>query len=1210
MVDEPITAIWSDSPGNPLDWVGIYSNPGNGPVDGEFVGASTIWLYTNGTQTGGAEGFTDGSVTFGAPGLAAGDYIAYFLESDGYFSLEDPVEFLIAEDLDSAPELITSPIVLVRAEAGAPYQGHLAPYAKGPQLIFSKEGAGAPWLEVGEDGAVTGTPTADDLGTETFSIKVESGAGLSVQGSVTIEVTPPGGSPVSSVNVMTYNLWVGGNVDKNLEAIIRSGADVIGLQETIGVRAREHAEALGWHSAQSGGSVGVLSKYPIVETLNAGSGIGARVQISADPLQEIVVWSCHLSAFPYGPYDACFDGESTEVLLERETTSGRLPQVRQILDRMENAIAAADTTPVFLVGDFNTPSHLDWTAATAESHCEYTVAWPVTLAVSEAGLQDAYRVANPDPAAKPGNTWSPIYSLRDSVGPEEEPQDRIDMIHFAGTGVTVDSSEVFVLPGTLEDAPNNGGNAWASDHASVVSQFSIPMPQGPRVGKAFSPQPAAAETGVAASGLTLRWRGDLDAVSYELYLGTSPPVAADLQATLSEPGFSIEQALEGSNTYFWRVDTMKSGNVRIEGEVWSFTTASTIGDSGRWEFDEGSGTNVSDSGGGGLNGTFVDIDDDAWVDTSILQRGVELTLDNGWIEFGEEPELRPTEGLTVASWIKPQFFGDYAGIAGYVYDTGAVESGYTLHTRSGDRFGWGVSTDDRGSILYLTSSASYDPDQWYFVVGTYDGSEIKLYVDGVLAASAALTGPVDYDPLPEAGFIVGSYLDDNEDIRFEGTLTQLEFWPRALSEGEIRSQFVTTGAVICPANFDCVEDPATQTVSLSWSAPANVEATGLELLRDGESIATLALDATAFTDSPPNAGAAGQVEITYTLRLVGDDADKCTPAVCTANFFNGSLLDGLILYLDFEDDFLSDGSGNEIAVDVLGTPALVTDGAVGSAFVFDDTADPRQYLILEDSDDLRFGESTDFSVSFWVRTDSLLIDNRDNGGTNYDPAIISNKDWNSGLNVGWVISANSSNGGNNAGNLEWNIGDGTARADFDPTDAIINDGIWHHIVVSHDRDDVATFYLDGSQIGTVDISNIGDIDSGFTTNVATDGAEGGVWENWFPGDLDELAIWNRTLNAAEVDTIYGAGASGKSAIGGNGETFMVSKVIYSLAPDGLALTWPSRATRTYSIEASPDLQNWIEVEDGIAAGDAGTTTFIAPNPPGTLQRYLRVIAMP
>ena len=1206
--DEPIRASWSDAPGNPTDWIGIYSNPGNGPVDGTFVGGSTIWFYTNGTQAAGVDGFPDGAVTFGTPGLGPGAYIAFFLEADGYSSIEDPVEFLVDANDGIAPEMHADPIRLVPAEVGQEYRGRLGPYAKGGgTLAFSKVGAGAAWLTVEENGDLTGTPVAAELGTQSFRVRVTNDENLSVEADVTVDVTPPGGIPVNTLSVMTYNLWVGGTPAKNLEAIIKSGADVIGLQETNGVRAREHADALGWFYAQSGGSTGVLSRYPIVDTQFVGSGTGTRVQVSADPQQEIVLWSCHLTAFPYGPYDACFDDESVDVLLDRETSSGRLPQVQRILDAMAGAIATAETTPVFLVGDFNTPSHLDWTAATAANHCGYTVSWPVTAAVSDAGLTDTFRVAHPDPVAMPGTTWSPIYSLRDSVGPDEEPQDRIDMIHFGGDGVSVDSAEVFILPGTLEDVPNHGGNAWPSDHASVVSTLTLPVPQGERLGHAFAPEPTLNKSGVIITDLNLQWRGDIGADSYDVYLGTDAVLGAgSFRSNVTNPIFSPGE-LDGGTTYFWRVDTLKAGGEKIAGKVWSFSTASVLGGSGRWNFDEGSGTTAADSGGGGIHGALVELDEDAWIETSILGNGIEFTFDNGWVEFGEEPALRPTAALTVAAWINPAVFVDYSGVAGYVHDTGNVESGYSLHTRSNDRFGWGVGTEDRGSILYLTSTESYDPDQWYYVVGTYDGSELKLFVNGVEASSAALTGPIDYDPLPEAGFVIGTYLDDNDDIRFEGKLTQIEFWPRALTGSEIRSIFSETGTAVCPSNFLCTENVATGEVTLSWSPPDNVEASGFELLRDGQSIATLALDATGFSDTPPNAAAAGLVEVVYTLRLMNPTDDTCPPLTCTASFFNGSLSDELVLYLSF-DDSIEDESGNDTGTDVQGSPTTV-DGAIGGAFAFDDTADPRQYVILEDTEALQFGEATDFSVSFWVQSDNPMTDNRDNGGTNFDPAMISNKDWNSGGNPGWVISANSSNAQSNGeGHLEWNFSDGSSRVDFDTTDALINDGDWHHVLVSHDRDDVAAFYLDGRSLGEVDISGIGDINSDLTTNIATDGAEGGTWENWFPGAIDDLAIWRRVVSPEEVATIHTAGTTGGSAIGGADGSFAVTTVTFRATEKEVALSWRAGGSKTYAIEMSENLANWTELEDGVEGGGDNMATFTDTNiPVGTRVRYYRII---
>jgi hypothetical protein len=103
---EAITAMFSGGPGNPSDWIGIYSDPGNAPSGCNSNGASTIWLYTNDTQTAGGS-VSAGSVTFSNdnPYIAAdtdwplpgGNYVAYLLENDGYCQLGNPVQFSVEE---------------------------------------------------------------------------------------------------------------------------------------------------------------------------------------------------------------------------------------------------------------------------------------------------------------------------------------------------------------------------------------------------------------------------------------------------------------------------------------------------------------------------------------------------------------------------------------------------------------------------------------------------------------------------------------------------------------------------------------------------------------------------------------------------------------------------------------------------------------------------------------------------------------------------------------------------------------------------------------------------------------------------------------------------------------------------------------------------------------------------------------------------------
>lgn len=283
----------------------------------------------------------------------------------------------------------------------------------------------------------------------------------------------------SELRVMTMNMWHGGSqVDdglaKQVAVIKEHRPDVVGMQETSGHSAKDLAQALGWEHWQSDSDLGVISRFPITgEAQTSKAAAGVRIRIDEKSGQEVELWTAHLGYTPYGPYDACFDKMPVEEIFEREAQSGRTPQAEAIAKDLESKIGDADETPVLLVGDFNTPSHLDWTEDTKDSHCGYgQTDWPVTKIFEEAGLKDSFREANPDPAAVPGNTWSPVYPKNEGSTGREEPQDRIDFINYAGDKLTVKDSTSFA-DGTPKAVPDHAGNAWPTDHAAVLTTFTV-----------------------------------------------------------------------------------------------------------------------------------------------------------------------------------------------------------------------------------------------------------------------------------------------------------------------------------------------------------------------------------------------------------------------------------------------------------------------------------------------------------------------------------------------------------------------------------------------------------------------------------------------------------------------------------------------------------------------------------------------------------------
>ncbi|AHH95672.1 NHL repeat-containing protein [Kutzneria albida] len=68
------------------NWVGLYADPGNGPINGSYVGPSTAYRYSPGAS---------GTVFLPSGALSPGNYIAFYLYDDGYTSLAEPVRFTV-----------------------------------------------------------------------------------------------------------------------------------------------------------------------------------------------------------------------------------------------------------------------------------------------------------------------------------------------------------------------------------------------------------------------------------------------------------------------------------------------------------------------------------------------------------------------------------------------------------------------------------------------------------------------------------------------------------------------------------------------------------------------------------------------------------------------------------------------------------------------------------------------------------------------------------------------------------------------------------------------------------------------------------------------------------------------------------------------------------------------------------------------------------
>jgi endonuclease/exonuclease/phosphatase family metal-dependent hydrolase len=287
---------------------------------------------------------------------------------------------------------------------------------------------------------------------------------LAALGAVAVLLVLAAPAAAERLTVMTFNVWYGGvqvESDRIVKAIEAADPDVVGLQEPEG-NLRKIAEAAGLSYVDE--TLHLASRYPIHPAERGGIRFG---YVALSPRKVVAVSNIHLPSSPYGP-ELVRDGRTPAQVLANERST-RVAELRPYLDPLVRLGRAG--VPTFLIGDFNSPSHLDWIAG--NTRFKYPLRWPVSVALERAGFRDSYREAHPDPVARPGITWTPG-TPPPRIRPRE-PLDRIDWITATGPATTLASRLVGEVGGPDVDL----GVPWGSDHRAVSSTFEVTPAEAP-----------------------------------------------------------------------------------------------------------------------------------------------------------------------------------------------------------------------------------------------------------------------------------------------------------------------------------------------------------------------------------------------------------------------------------------------------------------------------------------------------------------------------------------------------------------------------------------------------------------------------------------------------------------------------------------------------------------------------------------------------------
>ncbi|MBL7190027.1 MAG: LamG domain-containing protein [Phycisphaerae bacterium] len=229
--------------------------------------------------------------------------------------------------------------------------------------------------------------------------------------------------------------------------------------------------------------------------------------------------------------------------------------------------------------------------------------------------------------------------------------------------------------------------------------------------------------------------------------------------------------------------------------VTSYASADLLG---YWNLDEDGGIIAEDSSGNGHDGT---INGATWttgkVGSALDFDGVDdyvLCAERVGTGPGVYPESLMPQTFTVSCWTKLDNFAYFSSFVGNGMDTGGDECGFFLYN-----WGWvddneqdfGLAIRTETAMSYVETPNIYQPNTWYHLAATYDGQDVRIYVDGALAVGPTnVGGPIrwisaDSGNYPER-FAIGVWLDPGYDLWVDGIIDEVGYWSDVLSEAEVR----------------------------------------------------------------------------------------------------------------------------------------------------------------------------------------------------------------------------------------------------------------------------------------------------------------------------------------------------------------------------------------------------------------------------------------
>ncbi len=218
--------------------------------------------------------------------------------------------------------------------------------------------------------------------------------------------------------------------------------------------------------------------------------------------------------------------------------------------------------------------------------------------------------------------------------------------------------------------------------------------------------------------------------------------------------------------------------INLSNNVIHFLIDTNINPVAIWHFDEGTGDIIYDSSGNENHGMIYGAD---W-SLGISGNALHFDGDDDYISVSHSSNLNITDDFTISSWVYlPTELSHSGNILGKESDP---SFGYYLWIDADHKIHFGFN---RGECE-VESNTIIETNNWYHIVGVWDGENLMIYINGLLDVNSSFSGnpTQNINPL----FIGYSSAPWSDSYYLKAILDEITIYDYAISQIDIWNQFL------------------------------------------------------------------------------------------------------------------------------------------------------------------------------------------------------------------------------------------------------------------------------------------------------------------------------------------------------------------------------------------------------------------------------------